>query len=237
MPYSSGLKRNIVQCLDDYGIPLYLSHTIVEIHGKERVTGVTYAKVDENKRPVAGSEVYLPCDTVLFSVGLIPENELTAGAGIPLSPRTKGAVVDQYRETEMEGCFACGNVLQVHDLVDFVSEEAELAGRSAAELICNGRRQKQYAEVRAGAGIGYVLPQKIDLSDKNPVKMFFRVAKPGKNVIIRVTNGEKLLIERKRRIVSPGEMETLLLTTDILSNITREALCVEVLDDETIYMH
>ncbi|MBS1314789.1 MAG: FAD-dependent oxidoreductase, partial [Clostridia bacterium] len=112
MPYSSGLKRNIVQCLDDFGIPLYLSRTIVEIHGRERVTGVTYAEVDEAKRPIAGTERYLPCDTVLFSVGLIPENELTSGAGITLSPRTKGAVVDQSRETEVPGIFACGNVLQ-----------------------------------------------------------------------------------------------------------------------------
>ena len=127
MPYSSGLKRNIVQCLDDFGIPLYLNHTITKIEGKERVTGVVVSAVDENKRPIPGTEMHFDCDTVLFSVGLIPENELTKSAGIPLSPGTRGAVVYQNRETEAEGIFACGNVLQVHDLVDFVSEEAEIA--------------------------------------------------------------------------------------------------------------
>lgn len=231
MPYSSGLKRNIVQCLDDFGIPLYLSHTIVEIRGKDRVTGVTYAKVDEAKRPIPGTETELPCDTVLFSVGLIPENELTAGAGISLSPRSKGAVVDQYRETDVEGIFSCGNVLQVHDLVDFVSEEAELAGRSAADYILNGQRKKRFAEALPGKGIGYVLPQKIDLSDKNPVKLFFRVAKPEKNAIIKISDGDRVLIERKKRIVSPGEMETVVLSPELLAGLESGAIRVEVADD------
>lgn len=143
MPYSSGLKRNIAQCLNDFGIPLYLEHTVVEIEGKDRVTGVTLAKVDENKRPLAGTEKHFDCDTVLFSVGLIPENELTKRAGISLDPRTKGAAVDGDRETEAEGIFACGNVLHVHDLVDFVSEEAETAGRSAAGYVLNGPPRKR----------------------------------------------------------------------------------------------
>ena len=132
MPYSSGLKRNIAQCLDDFDIPLYLNHTITKIEGDKRVTGVVVSKVDENKRPIAGTEMHFDCDTVLFSVGLIPENELTKDAGIEISPKTRGAVVNQNRETLVDGVFACGNVLQVHDLVDFVSEESELAGKCAA---------------------------------------------------------------------------------------------------------
>jgi thioredoxin-disulfide reductase len=230
MPYSSGLKRNIVQCLDDFGIPLYLSHTIVEIHGRERVTGVTYAEVDEAKRPIAGTERYLPCDTVLFSVGLIPENELTSGAGITLSPRTKGAVVDQSRETEVPGIFACGNVLQVHDLVDFVSEEAEIAGASAARCVTEGAGEKRFCGVLPGRGIGYVLPQKLNLYEKEEVKLFFRVAKPQKNVIIKVTCGEQTLAERKKRIVAPGEMERVTLSPEALSLAGGKDIAVEVCD-------
>ena len=147
MPYSSGLKRNIEQCLNDFDIPLYLSHTVVEIEGKERVTGVKIAKVnDKTKRPIDGTEKHFDCDTILFSVGLIPENELSTKAGVELSGATKGAIVDNYRETSVEGVFACGNALHVHDLVDFVSEEAELAGKSAAEYVLNGAREKQYNE-------------------------------------------------------------------------------------------
>ena len=142
MPYSSGLKRNILQCLADFDIPLYLNHTIIKIEGEERVTGIIAAKVDENRRPIVGTEMHMECDTVLFSVGLIPENELTKSAGIELSDKTRGAIVDQTRETDLEGVFACGNVLQVHDLVDFVSEESELAGKYAAQYVLNGKREK-----------------------------------------------------------------------------------------------
>ncbi|MBR2385211.1 MAG: FAD-dependent oxidoreductase, partial [Clostridia bacterium] len=142
MPHSSGLKRNIVQCLDDFDIPLYLSYTITRIDGEKRVTGVEIAKVDQNRKPIKGTEKYIKCDTILFSVGLIPENELSKDANVVLSPKTRGAEVYQNRETSVSGIFACGNVLQVHDLVDFVSEESELAGKSASEYVLNGAKQK-----------------------------------------------------------------------------------------------
>jgi NADPH-dependent 2,4-dienoyl-CoA reductase/sulfur reductase-like enzyme len=150
MPYSSGLKRNIVQCLDDFGIPLYLNHTITEIKGEGRVTGVTISQVDQNKQPIKGTEKYFDCDTVLFSVGLIPENELTEGANVPMSPNTRGAIVYQNRETLIDGIFACGNVLHVHDLVDFVSEESEIAGKSAVEFVKNGVQPRAVVEVERG---------------------------------------------------------------------------------------
>ncbi|MBQ7348476.1 MAG: FAD-dependent oxidoreductase, partial [Clostridia bacterium] len=155
MPYSSGLKRNIVQCLDDFGIPLYLNHTILKVEGDDRVTGVIICQVDQNKKPIAGTEKHFDCDTVLFSVGLIPENELTKEAGIELSGATKGAVVYQNRETSIDGIFACGNVLHVHDLVDFVSEEAEIAGASAAIYAAGGAKQKDTVNCFAGDNVSY----------------------------------------------------------------------------------
>ncbi len=209
MPYSSGLKRNISQCLDDFGIPLYLNHTITKIEGEKRVTGVVVSAVDENKRPIAGTEMHFDCDTVLFSVGLIPENELTKEAGIPLSPRTRGAVVYQNRETEKNGIFACGNVLQVHDLVDFVSEEAEIAGRCAAKYVLDGEKPHNALGVVNGKNVSYVLPQKLDKNIAGDVKLFFRVSGTFKNCSVIVKSGENIIAQRKRRIVSPGEMETL----------------------------
>lgn len=217
MPYSSGLKRNIEQCLNDFNIPLYLSHTITEIRGKDRVTGVTISKVDENKNPIKGTEISFDCDTVLFSVGLIPENELTKNAGIKLSPRTKGAEVDQYRETSVKGIFACGNVLQVHDLVDFVSEESEIAGRYAAENSMFGGKEVKYVETTAGTGVGYLLPQKLDINGTDEVKLYFRVAKPMKSVIINLTCNGKLILSRKKQAVAPGEMETLKIKAEELN--------------------
>ena len=220
MPYSSGLKRNIEQCLNDFGIPLYLSHTIVEIQGKERVTGVTLAKVDDaTKRPIAGTEMHFDCDTVLFSVGLIPENELSTRAGIKLSGATKGAVVDNYRETEIEGVFACGNTLHVHDLVDFVSEEAEIAGKSAAEYILNGKKDKKYIECFAGDLVSYVLPQKIDVNVTEAQKVYFRVRTTLKNCYAVVETGANT--RRIKKIsVAPGEMETVRLTPEELKKAT-----------------
>ena len=227
MPYSSGLRRNIAQCLDDFGIPLLLNHTITKIEGKERVTGVVVSEVDANKTPIAGTEKYFDCDTVLFSVGLIPENELTKSAGIPLSPKTKGAIVNQTRETERRGIFACGNVLQVHDLVDFVSEEAELAGRYAAEYVLNGERPKDEITVENGKNVSYVLPQKIDKNVKGDVKLFFRVMNTFKNCVIRVTCGDKVLMERKKLVAAPGEMETITFKAETLSNV-QETLIVSL---------
>lgn len=211
MPYSSGLKRNIVQCLDDFGIPLFLNHTITKIEGKDRVTGVVVSEVDANKRPIAGTEKHFACDTVLFSVGLIPENELTKEAQIPLSPKTRGAVVYQNRETELSGVFACGNVLQVHDLVDFVSEEAELAGKSAAEYVLRGEAPHCGIAMTNGFGISYVLPQKLDKNIAGDVKLYFRVTNTFKNCKFVVRSGEKVIAEREKRVAVPGEMETWLL--------------------------
>ncbi len=217
MPYSSGLKRNIAQCLDDFDIPLYLNHTITQIHGDKRVTGVTVSKVDERKRPIVGTEKYFDCDTVLFSVGLIPENELTKMANIPLSPKTRGAIVTQTRETETDGVFACGNALQVHDLVDFVSEEAEIAGRYAAKYVLEGKTQGETLAVENGKNISYVCPQKIDLSQKGNTKLFFRVTNTFKNPTIKITSGDKVLLQRKKKIAVPGEMETALITEKMLA--------------------
>lgn len=219
MPYSSGLKRNIVQCLDDFNIPLYLNHTITKIEGKDRVTGVVVSKVDENKKPVLGSEIYFPCDTILFSVGLIPENELTKGLNVSLSSKTKGAIVSQTRETNASGVFACGNVLQVHDLVDFVSEEGEIAGKYSAEYVKTGESIHDYVNTIDGFGVNYVLPQKIDKNVDGNVKLFFRVKNTFKDCLIRIRCGENVIFERKKRIVAPGEMETVILQEDKIKNL------------------
>ncbi len=211
MSHSSGLKRNIAQCLDDFEIPLYLNHTITKIEGKERVTGVVVSQVDENKRPIVGTEKRFDCDTVLFSVGLIPENELTKGAGIRLSPKTRGAEVSQTRETSADGIFACGNVLQVHDLVDFVSEEAEVAGRYAAKYVLEGVSEKEYLELSNGKNVTYVCPQRIDKKREGDAKLFFRVNDTYRDCTITAKCGERVLVKKKKKIVVPGEMETLLL--------------------------
>lgn len=222
MPYSSGLKRNIVQCLDDFGIPLYLNHTITKIEGKDRVTGVVISKVDENKKPIKGTDIHFDCDTVLFSVGLIPENELTKGAGVPLSPRTRGAIVYQNRETLLDGIFACGNVLQVHDLVDFVSEESETAGIGAAEYVLNGSKDRDVIECNNGKNISYVLPQKIDRNIQGNVKLYFRVTNTFKDCVIKGVSNGKVIFERKKRVATPGEMESVMLTEQKLKEIDGE---------------
>ncbi len=231
MPYSSGLTRNIVQCLDDFGIPLYLSHTITKIEGKERVTGVVVSKVDENKKPISGTEIHIGCDTVLFSVGLIPENELSKEAGVELSPGTKGAVVDQYRETSVKGIFACGNVLQVHDLVDFVSEEAEIAGKSAAEYSLSGEKIKNYIATRGGSGISYVLPQKIDVNTEEDISLYFRVRLTIRNARVNLKCGENIIATYKKPILVPSEMQKVKLSATALNNISGE-LSVELEGDK-----
>lgn len=230
MPYSSGLKRNVVQCLEDFGIPLYLQHTVTKIEGEDRVTGVTVSKVDERFQPIAGTELHFDCDTVLFSVGLLPENELSMGAGIDLSEKTHGAIVDERRETSLAGVFACGNVLQVHDLVDYVSEEGETAGKSAAEYVLGGTEQgnRAYIVVCEGENVSYVLPQKIHREISAPIKLFFRVTKRIENGILRIKSGGKVLFERKKRVVVPGEMETCILTPQLLVNAAEELrVCME----------
>ncbi len=218
MPYSSGLTRNIVQCLDDFDIPLHLSCTVIDIHGKERVEGVTIADVDENRRPIPGSERFIECDTLLLSVGLIPENELTRAVGIDLDPVTSGAVVDEYRETSHKGVFACGNVLHVHDLVDYVTLESQTAGEGAARYVLGKTEDAEYVTTKGVNGVRYIVPQKVNIKNDGDVKLYFRVGQVYKNAkIVAKYNGEEI-ISRKRPRLAPGEMEDVLIKNDMLKN-------------------
>ncbi len=216
MPYSGGLARNIEQCLNDFNIPLKLSHTIVRIHGKDRVEGVTIAKVDENRKPIKESEEYIACDTILFSVGLIPENELSKAAKVDLSNITSGAVVDQDRQTSVEGVFSCGNVLHVHDLVDYVSDEAEIAGKAAAEYIKGNQDEGILIPITTDGKIRYTVPQRI--TKAKDVAVYFRVANIYKNVTVTVSDGNDVIFSKKRVKVAPGEMESVTLKKEIFEN-------------------
>ena len=205
MPYSGGLARNIEQCLNDFNIPLKLSSTVVKVHGKDRVTGITYAKVDTNRRPIAGTEEYIECDTLLLSVGLIPENELTKSASVGLDRVTGGATVDQDRQTSISGIFACGNVLHVHDLVDYVSEEAEIAGKNAAEYVKGNLNSQINVNIKTDGKVRYTVPQKITRLEDTSV--YFRVADVYKKIKICVRDGEKIVFSKNKAKVAPGEME------------------------------
>lgn len=227
MPYSGGLARNIEQCLNDFNIPLKLSHTVVEIHGDKRVTGVTIAKVDENRKPIQESREYIPCDTLLLSVGLIPENELSKSANIELSNITSGAIVDQNRQTSVEGIFACGNVLHVHDLVDFVSEEAEIAGLSAANYIKDLKEEKTNINITTDGKVRYTVPSTI--TSLKDVKVYFRVSDVFKNVNILVKNNDNVIIKKKKAKVAPGEMEAIVIKKEQLANIDSLRFELEVL--------
>lgn len=218
MPYSGGLARNIEQCLHDFNIPLKLSHTVVEIHGRERLEGVTIAKVDERRRPIPETREYIPCDTLLLSVGLIPENELSKTAGVPLDRVTNGATVDQDRQTEVEGIYACGNVLHVHDLVDFVSEEADIAGKSAAAYIHGERAEAVDIPLHTDDKIRYTVPQRI--TAKKDVTVFFRVADVYRNVTIKVKDGDRVIFSKKKPKVAPGEMESITLRPEQFAGAT-----------------
>ena len=218
MPYSGGLARNIEQCLNDFSIPLKLSHTVVAIHGKNRVEGITIARVDERRKPIKGTEEYIECDTLLLSVGLIPENELSKSAGICLDTSTNGAIVDQDRQTSCEGIFACGNVLHVHDLVDFVSDEAEIAGISAADYINNVESEKVSVNIKTDGKIRYTIPQII--TKNKDVKVYFRVSDVFRNKKICVYNGEELVFSKKKVKLAPGEMESIKLTSSMIENST-----------------
>ena len=218
MPYSGGLTRNIVQCLQDFDIPLYLSHTIVEIQGKKRVEKAIVAKVDENRRPIPGTEMEFDVDTILLSVGLIPENELTRQAGIAMDPHTKGAVVYENMETEIPGVFACGNVVHVHDLVDFVSGESETAGAAAAAYVQNGEIETETVlPLAAGEGIGYTVPQHIRLDGvQKSVSVSFRVRRNYGPSTITVRCGPNKIAAFKRERLAPGEMEHITLPKALL---------------------
>lgn len=216
MPYSSGLTRNIVQCLEDFDIPLYLSTTVIDIHGKDRVTGVTIASVDENRKPIPGSERYIECDTLLLSVGLIPENELTKNIGIGLDRVTNGAVVDEYRQTDHEGIFACGNVLHVHDLVDFVTQESQIAGEGAAKYVKGEKNEPEYIFAKGIGAVRYIVPQKINIKNGGDVKLFFRVGSTFKNATVKVSYNGNEIISRKRPRLAPGEMENVTIKNSML---------------------
>ncbi len=228
MPYSGGLKRNIVQCLDDYGIPLKLSHTVVDIKGKERVEGVTLAEVDGKGKPIPGTEEFYSCDTLLLSVGLIPENELSGGMGVKLNPITSGPRVNESLETNIEGVFACGNVLHVHDLVDFVSEEAAAAGRNAAayvrglkEAACGQSVSNKAADreisLTVGTGVRYTVPETICVRRMDErLTVRFRVGGVYKNCYVSVYFDEERIMRRKKNVVAPGEMEEIVLTKEQL---------------------
>ena len=221
MPYSGGLKRNIVQCLDDFGIPLKLSHTVVDIKGKERVEGVTIAKVDENSKPIPGTEEEIACDTLLLSCGLIPENELSEGLGVAMNPATSGPLVNESLETDREGVFACGNVLHVHDLVDYVSEEASQAGKNAAAYLQGGLAGKgKVIPVCAVDGVRYTVPASIDVSRMGETQTIrFRVGNVYRDAAVEVACGSRVLKHISKRILAPGEMEQVILKKSELESI------------------
>lgn len=232
LPYSGGLTRNIVQCLDDYNIPLKLSHTVVNIHGKERLEGITIAKVDHERKPIEGTYTYVPCDTLLLSVGLIPENELSRDLGVRMDPITSGPVVTESMKTSIEGVFACGNVVHVHDLVDFVTQESRLAGRCVADYIQGDKHaiDRQVIETVAGEGVRYIVPHIIHkdfIQDEN--KLYFRVTDEMKKARIIVTSGNKEIYSKKRPKVAPGEMESIPITNKLLEEIeTGQDLVIRV---------
>ena len=234
MPYSGGLARNITQCLDDFGIPLMLSHTVTQIHGKERLTGVTVSKVDERRRPIPGSEIYFECDTLLLSVGLIPENELTRGAGIGMDGITGGASVDQYRQTSLKGVFACGNVLHVHELVDYVSEEAALAGTSAAAHLRGELTEGKTITLKTDGKVRYTVPQTVTVTENTAdVTVYFRPADVWRDVTVTVREGgaDGNIISKKKRIkVAPGEMETITVKASDLTATTADPLYESIED-------
>ncbi len=234
MPFSGGLTRNIVQCLEDYDIPLLLNHTVIEIKGKDRVAGVVIAKVDENRRPIKGTEEYYECDTLLLSIGLIPENELSRSAGVDIDKTTGGPVVNESMETSIEGIFGCGNVVHVHDLVDFVTEESRRAGKNAAKFV---KRQltsnTAVIETRAGDGISYVVPQRVrpaNIEDK--LELFMRVKNIYKGVKLVVKSGDRIIKKVRKSHMAPGEMEHIVLGKSFFKDNNVSEICVSVESEE-----
>ena len=226
MPYSGGLARNIEQCLNDFDIPLKLSHTVVDIHGRERLEGVTIARVDGQRRPIEETKEYIPCDTLLLSCGLIPENELTKGAGLELDRITGGATVDGSRETEIEGVFACGNVLHVHDLVDYVSEESVIAGRAAVAYINGEAKKTASVSISTDGRVRYTVPQR--LTEVKDTEIYFRVSDVFRDMKIVVREGDRVLLEKKKQKLAPGEMETVKLTAEMIGSIESGRLSISL---------
>ena len=219
LPYSGGLKRNIVQCLNDFDIPLKLSHTVVNIEGKERVSGVTIAEVGPDRKPIPGTEIHYDCDTLLLSCGLIPENELSRGMGVEISPVTNGPVVDESLQTSIPGVFAAGNVLHVHDLVDYVSEEAAAAGRAAVRYLAQGETGERHEiPITFEGGIRYTVPASIDPKlVQDDLLLRFRVGGVMKKRVVKLYLSDEAVVSRKRPVMAPGEMEELKLTKDMLA--------------------
>lgn len=233
---SSGLNRNIAQCLDDFDIPLYLSHMIKEVHGKDKIEGVTICQVDESWSPIQGSDRYIACDCLLLSIGLIPENDLSVKAGVELYDRTKGPLVKSNMETSLDGIFACGNVLHVHDIVDFVTAEARMAGENAAFYIKNSGENMSYhsdklIETQAGPGLSYLLPNYIDREAKNSLELSFRVREEMKDVSLEVISSGKLVKKIKKRKISPSEMVKIPINSKILEDLG-DSLEVKVVEKD-----
>lgn len=233
MPFSGGLARNIAQCLNDYNIPLYLSHTVVDIKGKERVEGVTIAKVDENRRPIPGTEIEYECDTLLLSVGLIPENDISRKTGIVIDRRTSGPVVNEMMETSIPGIFACGNVVHVHDLVDFVSAEARKAGKAAAKFVKDEVQNGEYIELKNGFGVTYTVPQKYRVENiENFLEISMRVNNIYKSMRLQVKDGDTVLVNMKKAHLAPGEMEKVVVPKKLLESVKGNELVVCLVPEE-----
>lgn len=231
MPYSGGLTRNIVQCLEDFDIPLRLSCTVVSTHGKDRLEGVTVANVDEHLKPIPGTEEYIPCDTLMLSVGLIPENELSKNAGIELDRITNGPSVDEYRETLHKGVFACGNVLQVHDLVDYVTEESQIAGEGAAKFIKGEKKSGDYINTQGTNGVRYIVPQRINKETDKDVKLYFRVDQVFKNVKLVVKCGDEVIMSKNKKKMTPGEMENVLIKLDTVKSLPADSTLTVTIEE------
>ena len=227
MPFSGGLARNIAQCLNDYNIPLYLSHTVVDIKGKERVEGV------ENRRPIPGTEIEYECDTLLLSVGLIPENDISRKTGIVIDRRTSGPVVNEMMETSIPGIFACGNVVHVHDLVDFVSAEARKAGKAAAKFVKDEVQNGEYIELKNGFGVTYTVPQKYRVENiENFLEISMRVNNIYKNMRLQVKDGDTVLVNMKKAHLAPGEMEKVVVPKKLLESVKGNELVVCLVPEE-----
>lgn len=235
MPFSGGLTRNIVQCLEDYNIPLYLSHTVIDIQGKDRVQKVILAKVDENRQPIPGTEIEYECDTLLLSVGLIPENDISRKTGVEMDRRTNGPIVNEMMETSVPGIFACGNVVHVHDLVDFVSGEARKAGKAAAKYIKGEVSEGEYIFLKNGNGISYTVPQKVRMINvDNSLEVFMRVNRIFKDVKLEVKAGEEVLMSLKKNHMAPGEMERIMIPKAKLEAAQGKEIVVEVVEGRQI---
>lgn len=236
MPYSTGLKRNIVQCLDDFDIPLRFNHTVIRIHGRERLEGVTIAQVDENRKPIKETEEYIECDTLLLSVGLIPENELSKGAGIDMDRITSGPIVNEMMQTSIEGVFACGNVVHVHDLVDFVTQESRLAGYGAAKYIKEELdARNEIIDCKAKNGVRYVVPHSINPENvRDSVNFFMRVDNTYSNVYLKVSVGDRVISKARKTIVSPGEMENISIKKEVLKDISFGDLTFELVAESSL---